>query len=169
MSATIIILPVVAIAETRQRRVARGVPCPRCFDMRFVTFGRMSEAQQRWAPAEAVLPSAVSGLRRHRGADPVPGGRSSWTNRVGEALQMMSLHSFIYQRLRAYRRAHAQRVLFGLLRLNGFSRTEAAVSMLAHKICGTPMYYHPKRRRAEIKAQRELVPASGFEPPASAV
>ena len=51
MSATI--PPVVTLPERRQ--AARGVPCPRCFDRRFVTFGRMNEAQPRWAPAEAVL------------------------------------------------------------------------------------------------------------------
>ena len=56
MSATIIILPVVARPETTLGHAAQGAPCPRCFDMRFVTFGRMNEAQQRWAPAEAVLP-----------------------------------------------------------------------------------------------------------------
>jgi hypothetical protein len=56
MSATIIILPVVARPNTHRGRGAQGASCPRCFDLRFVTFGRMNEAQQRWAPAKAVLP-----------------------------------------------------------------------------------------------------------------
>jgi hypothetical protein len=27
--------------------------------------------------------------------------------------------------------------------------------MLAHKVCGTPMYYYPKHRREAMKRQRE--------------
>jgi hypothetical protein len=54
--------------------------------------------------------------------------------------------------------------MFGLFRLNGASRTEAAVSIVAHKICGTPMYHYPKRRRAEM-----TVPADRFELPTNAV
>lgn len=49
MTASIIILPVA-------RRAPRGAPCPRCAGLRFVPFGRMNEAQQRWAPAKAILP-----------------------------------------------------------------------------------------------------------------
>ena len=49
MSATIIILPVA-------HRTPRGAPCPRCFDLRFVSWYQMNEAQRLWAPAEAVLP-----------------------------------------------------------------------------------------------------------------
>jgi hypothetical protein len=67
----------------------------------------------------------------------------------------MSLHSFVWQRSRIYRRVHAECVSFGLFRLNGFSRTEAALSMLAHKVCGTPIYYYPKHRREEMRRQRE--------------
>lgn len=67
---------------------------------------------------------------------------------------MMSLRSFIYQRSRAYRRLQAEWVSFRIFRLNGFSRTEASLSMLAHKICGTPMYYYPKRHRAAMAAER---------------
>jgi len=40
----------------QKARSGKVISCPRCFDLRFVTFGRMNEAQQRWAPAEAVLP-----------------------------------------------------------------------------------------------------------------
>jgi hypothetical protein len=54
--------------------------------------------------------------------------------------------------------------MFGFFRLNGASRTEAAGSIVAHKICGTPMYYYPKRRRAEM-----MVPADRFELPTNAV
>lgn len=67
----------------------------------------------------------------------------------------MSLHSVIYRRSRIYRRIHAEYVSFGIFRLNGFSRTEAAVSMLAHYVCGTPMYWHPKREREAMRRSRE--------------
>ena len=56
MTATVISLPMVALPATCQRRASRGMPCPRCLNLRFVTFDRMNEAQRRWAPAEAVLP-----------------------------------------------------------------------------------------------------------------
>lgn len=69
----------------------------------------------------------------------------------------MPLHSFVYQRSSIYRRMHAEYVSFGLFRLNGFSRTEAVISMLAHKVCGTPMYYYPKRRRDEMRRSREAM------------
>ena len=46
--------------------------------------------------------------------------------------------------------------MFGVFRSKGYSRTEAAV---AHKICGTPMYYYPKRRREQMKAEK-MVPAA---------
>jgi len=69
----------------------------------------------------------------------------------------MSPHLFIYRRSAIYRRMHAEWVSFGLFRLNGFSRTEAAISMLAHKVCGTPMYYYPKRRREEMRRAREVM------------
>jgi hypothetical protein len=65
---------------------------------------------------------------------------------------------------RLYRKTHAWLVMFGFIRLNGASRTEAAGSIVAHKICGTPMYYDPKRRRAEM-----MVPADRFELPTNAV
>lgn len=67
----------------------------------------------------------------------------------------MSAHLFLYRRWPLYRRLHAEYVSFGIFRLNGFSRTEASVSMLAHKVCGTPMYYYPKWRREVMKRQRE--------------
>jgi len=69
----------------------------------------------------------------------------------------MSLHLFLYHRSAVYRRMHAEYVSFGLFRLNGFSRTEAALSMLAHKVCGTPMYYYPKHRREEMRRSREAM------------
>ena len=56
MTATILILPVVVLPATRQPQALRGAPCQRCLGLRFVPFGRMNEAQQRWAPAEAVYP-----------------------------------------------------------------------------------------------------------------
>ena len=48
MTAIVLILPVV--------RRAPYTPCPRCKGLHFVPFDRMNEAQQRWAPAEAILP-----------------------------------------------------------------------------------------------------------------
>jgi hypothetical protein len=54
MSAIIFILP--TVARTGHRQASRGAPCARCDGLRFVHFGRMNEAQRRWAPAEAVLP-----------------------------------------------------------------------------------------------------------------
>jgi hypothetical protein len=69
----------------------------------------------------------------------------------------MSLHLFIYRRSAIYRRIHAEYVSFGIFRLNGFSRIEAAVSMLAHKVCGTPMYYYPKHRRDEMRRRRGVM------------
>jgi hypothetical protein len=58
--------------------------------------------------------------------------------------------------------------MFGAFRLNGAGRTAAAVSIIAHKICGTPMYYYPKRRREQMKAGK-MVPADRFELPTNAV
>jgi hypothetical protein len=52
----------------------------------------------------------------------------------------MSLHSLPYKRSSRYHEAHARYVMFGAFRLNGAGRTVAAVSIIAHKICGTPMY-----------------------------
>lgn len=69
----------------------------------------------------------------------------------------MPLHSFVYQRSPIYRRVHAEYVLFGLMRLKGFSWIEATLSRLAHKICGTKMYYYPKHRREEMARCREAV------------
>jgi hypothetical protein len=36
---------------------------------------------------------------------------------------------------------------FRLHRLQGYGPFEALVSMLAHRVCGTPMYWYPKARR----------------------
>ena len=68
----------------------------------------------------------------------------------------MSLHSLAYKRSSRYHEAHARYVMFGVFRSKGYSRTEAAV---AHKICGTPMYYYSKRRREQMKAEK-MVPAA---------
>jgi hypothetical protein len=69
----------------------------------------------------------------------------------------MSLHLFIYRRSAVYRRVHAEWVSYGLFRLNGFGRTEAVLSMLAHKICGATMYYYPKHRREKMRRDRQGV------------
>lgn len=65
------------------------------------------------------------------------------------------MHLALYRRSAVYRRVHAEWVSFGIFRLNGFSRTEAAISMLAHKVCGTPMYYYPKHRREAMRRTGE--------------
>jgi hypothetical protein len=62
----------------------------------------------------------------------------------------MFLHLFIYRRSRVYRRIHLEWVSFCLFRLNGFSRTEAVLSMLAHKIRGATVYHYPKHRREKM-------------------
>jgi len=74
MTAVVIILPAVALPETRQRRRHRDsdAPCPRCGDLQFVPFARMNEAQQLWAAAEAVLPCPDCA----GGAQVIPFGRN---------------------------------------------------------------------------------------------
>jgi len=45
-------------------------------------------------------------------------------------------------------------VMFEMLRLNGYSRFEAFVCLLAHRVCETPIYWHPKRERERLRAAR---------------
>jgi hypothetical protein len=44
--------------------------------------------------------------------------------------------------------------MFRMLRLQGYGMLEATVCLLAHRICGTPIYWHPKHERERIKALR---------------
>ncbi len=41
--------------------------------------------------------------------------------------------------------------MFRLLRLQGYGITEAVVCLLAHRICGTPIYWYPKNERKGMK------------------
>jgi hypothetical protein len=41
--------------------------------------------------------------------------------------------------------------MFRLLRLRGYGRIEAAVCLLANKICGTPIYWYPKNERERMR------------------
>jgi hypothetical protein len=44
-------------------------------------------------------------------------------------------------------------ISYRLHRLEGYGWFEACVSILANRVCGTPMYWYPKRAR---KSQKEI-------------
>lgn len=47
---------------------------------------------------------------------------------------------------------------FRLMRLKNYGVFEALVCLLAHKVCGTPMYWYPKAERMrQRKPERELI------------
>ena len=46
-------------------------------------------------------------------------------------------------------------ITWRLFRLKGYGIVEAAVALLAHRICGTPMYWHPKATRERMRKERE--------------
>jgi len=43
---------------------------------------------------------------------------------------------------------------FNLLRLRRYSIFEALVCLLARRVCGTPVYWYPKREREALRAAR---------------
>lgn len=43
---------------------------------------------------------------------------------------------------------------FQLHRVKGFGVIEATVSILANRVCGTPMYWYPRRERERMQAER---------------
>lgn len=44
---------------------------------------------------------------------------------------------------------------YQLHRVKGYGWFEAFVSVLANRVCGTPMYWYPKKEREKIRADRD--------------
>lgn len=45
--------------------------------------------------------------------------------------------------------------MFEMLRLQDYGRFEAVICLLAHRVCGTPIYWYPKRKREALRKERE--------------
>lgn len=62
----------------------------------------------------------------------------------------LALHLWIYRRSGWYRWGWGWWITFGLARLQGYSRFDAILSIVAHERLGTKMYYYPKWKREQM-------------------
>ncbi len=57
--------------------------------------------------------------------------------------------------MRWYRGCQNSAFEYRMLRLQRYGRFEAIVCLLAKRVCGTPVYWYPKRERERIRLSRE--------------